>query len=489
MSNRGKFEIGPLGTGSALRRAIGVELLEECSESLVDLVPIAGRHELDTREDLLARLERELQRARARCPYLGYVSRLVLRAFGSLAMGVSDPAGDLDISLEGRVNRNLSPSGHLTDADKSFRCRLLKEVHGVLADAGHFGGGEIELVTKAKVPISRFVESRTAIQCDLSIGNGAGVFKSNVLGELLWIDARVAQLVMLVKRWAKRNCINNARRGTFNSYTLTLLVVAFAQAPGSEIIAPLRTIIPRLREAISSSKSLLSRIPHFTDRIRAWGETHAVPHNRATLLELLHNFFAWFAAMASMQLAQHTESDRQRGQRVGLRRTICPWEGAVVLSEWDRRGVHSCFFVKDPFEERDNCGRTVWPEALEHIRDLALHAREQISCFAAVPAWELSCRWQELWVAVFGRDSAPAPGAQYTYPDTFEYSSQYSPPCQYIVLEWPSPFTAIVPWDCGGEVFTLAPPQASAPVEETIRCSEPGFDELSNSADSDDGRN
>ncbi len=62
------------------------------------------------------------------------------------------------------------------------------------------------------------------VECDISIGSSNAVFKSTVLGYLTSIDSRFSPLVRLVKLWAKAKGLNDPSRGTFNSYTLTLVV-------------------------------------------------------------------------------------------------------------------------------------------------------------------------------------------------------------------------------------------------------------------------
>lgn len=62
------------------------------------------------------------------------------------------------------------------------------------------------------------------IDCDITVGNSAGVFKGLVLKQLAAIDARLPALVRLVKAWAKAQAINDAYRKTFNSFALTMMV-------------------------------------------------------------------------------------------------------------------------------------------------------------------------------------------------------------------------------------------------------------------------
>lgn len=57
---------------------------------------------------------------------------------------------------------------------------------------------KIEPVMRAAVPVVRFVESHTSIECDVSMENMDGVLKSELLGLFSSIDPRFRQLCFLV---------------------------------------------------------------------------------------------------------------------------------------------------------------------------------------------------------------------------------------------------------------------------------------------------
>lgn len=66
--------------------------------------------------------------------------------------------------------------------------------------------------------------SASPVLCDVSVANVDGVWKSRVLGDLLKMDVRAGRLARLVKLWAKWQGINDPTAGTFNSYSLLLMV-------------------------------------------------------------------------------------------------------------------------------------------------------------------------------------------------------------------------------------------------------------------------
>jgi DNA polymerase sigma len=55
--------------------------------------------------------------------------------------------------------------------------------------------------------------------------NSAAVFNSAAVGALTSVDARFPALVALVLRWARARQINTAALGSFNSFSLTLMVL------------------------------------------------------------------------------------------------------------------------------------------------------------------------------------------------------------------------------------------------------------------------
>jgi DNA polymerase sigma len=72
-------------------------------------------------------------------------------------------------------------------------------------------------------------EKMTCVQVDLSVENELPVFKSRLLLEYSLIDERFAQLVVLVKAWAKGRGVNSSVHGTLNSFGLSLLVLHYLQ--------------------------------------------------------------------------------------------------------------------------------------------------------------------------------------------------------------------------------------------------------------------
>ena len=81
---------------------------------------------------------------------------------------------------------------------------------------------DVRLVAHARVPLIKFHDPSTNVNCDVCVGND-GVYKSAVLGVLANLDERYRDLVHLVKMFAKNFDCNDALGGSFNSYSLSLM--------------------------------------------------------------------------------------------------------------------------------------------------------------------------------------------------------------------------------------------------------------------------
>lgn len=411
------------GATVALRDSMSCsrERMRDCSDALRELLrDLAGRPQLRERDALLEKLQAWVLEARgggaeaSRTSPLGVVSGLSLHAFGSSVMGISSRGGDLDISLEGCVtDESVSPSGFLADANRVFKGEVLGEVHGVLRQGNRFRSSKhTQLIRQAKVPVSKFVEMNTGIHCDLSIGNSTGVFKSQLLAEVLKMDCRVRELVVVVKKWARANNMNDPTSGSFNSYCLTLLVITFGQTRKPPLLPPFKELFPGLRTTLMESgkpgsKSLLSQVEKYKNSVGEWMENNKgfIGKNTDSLCELLMGFLVSLSLYAShSQLMHYTAEGVSKST---IRPTASPWEGGFISTGWEAKALKKYqLFVEDPFEAKDNCARTLatqdWWRICKILQETVVSLQEFINAKSG-EAW---CKWQDLWMTLFQR-SAP----------------------------------------------------------------------------------
>ncbi|KAH1153024.1 hypothetical protein GLYMA_18G034900v4 [Glycine max] len=156
--------------------------------------------------------------------------------FGSFVSNLFTRWGDLDISIE------LSNGLHISSAGKKQKQTFLGDVLKALRMKG--GGSNLQFISNARVPILKFKSYRQGVSCDISINNLPGQMKSKILLWINKIDGRFRHMVLLVKEWAKAHKINNSKAGTFNSYSLSLLVIFYFQTCIPAIFPPLKDIYP-----------------------------------------------------------------------------------------------------------------------------------------------------------------------------------------------------------------------------------------------------
>ncbi|KAL9251998.1 HESO1-like protein [Drosera capensis] len=156
--------------------------------------------------------------------------------FGSFLSNLFTRWGDLDISID------LTNGSYIASTGKKHKQALLREVMKALRKKG--GLRWSQLVSNARVPVLKFERNYLSISCDVSISNLSGQMKSK---SLLWIslmDSRFRDMVLLVKEWAKAQDINNPKAGSFNSYSLSLLIIFHFQTCDPAILPPLQELYP-----------------------------------------------------------------------------------------------------------------------------------------------------------------------------------------------------------------------------------------------------
>eukprot|EP00064_Thunnus_orientalis_P006497 superscaffoldBa00000677_g6515 len=82
---------------------------------------------------------------------------------------------------------------------------------------------------RAKVPILRFREKGSDLEFDLNVNNTVGIRNTFLLRSYAYADLRIKPIILVVKKWARHNQINDASKGTLSSYTLVLMVLHYLQ--------------------------------------------------------------------------------------------------------------------------------------------------------------------------------------------------------------------------------------------------------------------
>ena len=318
---------------------------------------------------------------------------VALKPFGSFVSVFHTAGSDIDISLEvsptsnwydpkemgkdagasgrGRNRRQQQPRGY-----KSRKVQLLSKVASELRYQRY---ADVNLVAHARVPLIKFRDPQTGVNCDVCVGND-GVYKSAVLGTMANLDSRYRDLVFLVKMWAKHFDCNDAMAGSFNSFALSLMSLFHLQTRSPPILPPCLRMTLASEAAADADlaaeneraanlepirKFSVSKIRQQSDALRDFGPVEQRARrwqgfgskNNATLAELLVTFFTHFRAVEPL------------------------WRHGLVASTYAGRWVAGCSWapgryclgVEDPFSAGDNVARAVQrrslPKVLSAVRD------------------------------------------------------------------------------------------------------------------------
>ncbi|KFP77554.1 Poly(A) RNA polymerase GLD2, partial [Apaloderma vittatum] len=180
-----------------------LEIFHACQQQICDL----NRKELCRTE-----LQREIQQIFPQ-------SRLFL--VGSSLNGFGTRTSDADLCLvvkEEPVNQKTEARHILSLVQTLFSTKLSSYI-------------ERPQLIRAKVPIVKFRDKVRQVFCfDLNVNNIVGIRNTFLLRTYAQIENRVRPLALVVKKWASVHEINDASRGTLNSYSLMLMVLHYLQS-------------------------------------------------------------------------------------------------------------------------------------------------------------------------------------------------------------------------------------------------------------------
>ncbi|KAM7391757.1 hypothetical protein PAMP_022418 [Pampus punctatissimus] len=230
-----------------------VELFEACQQQSSDLV---------RKEMCRAQLQQDIQRLYA-------VARLYLT--GSSMSGLGCRSSDADLCLVLKGNKRHDPIHVLSSLQRLFKTLSYVE--------------RTQLI-RAKVPILRFREKGSDLEFDLNINNTVGIRNTFLLRSYAYADLRIRPIILVVKKWARHNQINDASKGTLSSYTLVLMVLHYLQTRNEPVLPSLQRDYPECFNPLLDIDAVPERpkyIPPYISR------------NQSSLGELLLGFLKYYA--------------------------------------------------------------------------------------------------------------------------------------------------------------------------------------------------
>ncbi|XP_046398388.1 poly(A) RNA polymerase, mitochondrial-like [Ischnura elegans] len=175
--------------------------------------------------------------------------------FGSSVNGFGRVGCDLDLSLHLDSCESEEEDGNPTSLRLIFQTKMIPfngraqmqrqmEAVGDILQLFLPGCTHVRRILQARVPIVKYHQDFTSLECDVTMSNQTAVFMS----ELLWImgslDARVRPLVFTVRHWAKAVRLTSATPGPFiTNFTLTLLVLHYLQCCKPHPVLPSLTTL------------------------------------------------------------------------------------------------------------------------------------------------------------------------------------------------------------------------------------------------------
>ncbi|PBK71449.1 hypothetical protein ARMSODRAFT_1083602 [Armillaria solidipes] len=161
--------------------------------------------------------------------------------FGSTRYGISSANSDLDLVLidpkrpHGVSPKQGKPHGGVYN---------IKRIGSLLRKKSY---QSVSVIDSASVPIVKFRDPITDMDCDLNINDRLGLHNSDMVKRYCDLSPLLRPMVRVIKKWAKPLKLNSPSirsggRVTFSSYALTLITIAFLQT---------HHLLPNLQEGVT----------------------------------------------------------------------------------------------------------------------------------------------------------------------------------------------------------------------------------------------
>ncbi|KAJ3668934.1 hypothetical protein LUZ60_010884 [Juncus effusus] len=307
----------------------------------------------------------------------------ILKPYGSYVADLQSKWSDFDFSIDG-----LRSTPCFRHGDKQEALRL---VNAALERTGI--ARNIRFIPEARVPLISYESKQYNISCDITIDNHAAQIKSKILNKINELDSRFKDLVLLVKEWANAQNINDAKSGTLNTYSLTLLVIHHLQTCDPPILPPLSKIYKgNLHVDVAEHSNdptlvleqliahrympkceLEQRILEICDKniAKLKSQTYR-PINRSSLSQLLLSFFNKFSCID--ELAKDNMINVFRGRLKGK-----PFEKILLSHLPPNSNISYDLLIEDPFHHSENTARVVGPYDLIKISNAFKKTNNKLS--------------------------------------------------------------------------------------------------------------
>lgn len=154
--------------------------------------------------------------------------------YGSATSGLVLPDSDVDIALV--LPEQLTKGVAENEPQRPKRTEVLAFL---MHCANAVGMCSIDLVSSAQVPLLRYRDPKAKVDVDVTLGGEDPTLMSRLFRRHMQEDARVWQLCMAVKYWARRRMVSGVFEGYINAMGWCIMVIFFLQHVCSAPIAGL----------------------------------------------------------------------------------------------------------------------------------------------------------------------------------------------------------------------------------------------------------
>ncbi|GIL63836.1 hypothetical protein Vafri_17827 [Volvox africanus] len=324
-----------------------------------------GEHDGCTRHATIERLQELLRDPQVFPP----PSQLQLVPYGSFLSSCYSRSSDLDLALMGAVSEAVLgrweglSAGPPVPLERLTReeCVLLLQRLANALEARQLTRGSVDRnPLEARVPIIKFEEANSGIECDVCVTTRGCDFKASIMRLLHGLQPALAPLIQLVKVWAKHHDINSAHFSTLNSWSLALMVMFSLQCyPGGHMLPPLWKVFhdeepggpggagrPLQDKSLPLDMMLVvaeARCGEEGERLIAPVWAHSGPPG---LLEQM----LWFLSCFTSIMNQWKDNAAHRNWRVST------WLGRGYVARFQKAYLAA---VEEPFDCNDNTARSL----------------------------------------------------------------------------------------------------------------------------------
>lgn len=201
--------------------------------------------------------------------------------FGSVANGLAvKSSNDIDVSVECQIS-----DGEKGEEEKASYIESI----GKVLELDNVQ--DLLILSHARVPVVKFVYPPTQTQVDITIKNTLACLNTRMIADYCQIDPRLAQLVHIVKHWAKKRNVNDPYKGTLSSYCYVLMCIFHLQTRSPPILPVLQD--PKYPATVSEQVGEW-RVEYF-NQVSDLKKYKFESENTQSLANLVWEFFEFWA--------------------------------------------------------------------------------------------------------------------------------------------------------------------------------------------------